>query len=100
MLVGLGLALLPAGATAQQRIVITGFVQWIDGTKMQVMADTGYSINVNIDRISQDEYNTMRGGDRVRVFGFVTPDRSRVIAERIDRGPNTYDDLSAFPQAP
>jgi hypothetical protein len=100
MLVGLGFALLPAAGAAQQRIVINGSVQWIDGSKMQVMADSGYSINVSLDRITQDEYNTLRGGDRVRVFGFVPPDRRRVIAERIERGPNTYDDYSPYPQAP
>lgn len=100
MLVGLGLGWLPAPVAGQQRIVINGSIQWIDGSKMQVMADSGYSINVSLDRIAQDDYNSMRGGDRVRIYGFVPPDRRRVIAERIERGPNTYDDNSAFPQSP
>lgn len=84
VLAGLAWGWLPTPAIAQQRIVINGSVQWIDGSKMQVMADSGYSINVSLDRVAQDEYNTIRGGDRVRVYGFVPPDRRRVIAERIE----------------
>ena len=42
----------------------------------------------------------MRGGDRIRVCGVVPPDRRRVFAERIDRGPNTYDNYSEFAQSP
>ena len=96
VLIGLGWAWLATPAFAQQRIVIDGSVQWIDGSKMQVMADSGYSINVSLDRIAQDDYNSIRGGDRVRVYGLVPPDRRRVIAERIERGPNTYDDSSSY----
>ena len=100
VLAGLAWGWLPTPADAQQRIVINGSVQWIDGSKMQVMADSGYSINVSLERIAQDEYNTMQGGDRVRVYGIVPPDRRRVIAERIERGPNIYDNYSEFPQSP
>ena len=39
-----------------------------DAGRREVMADSGYSINVSLDRIAQDEYNTMRGGDRIRVI--------------------------------
>jgi hypothetical protein len=100
VLAGLAWGWLATPAVAQQRIVINGSVQWIDGSKMQVMADSGYSINVSLDQITQDEYNTIRGGDRVRVYGIVPPDRRRVIAERIERGPNIYDNYSEFPQSP
>jgi hypothetical protein len=100
LLTGLAWGWLTTEAVAQQRMIINGFVQWIDGSKMQVMADSGYSINVSLERITQDEYNTVRGGDRVRVYGIVPPDRRRVIAERIERGPNIYDNYSEFPQSP
>jgi hypothetical protein len=98
--VALVLGALPAAASAQQRIIIAGFVQWLDGSRMQVMTDTGYSLNVNLDRIDQDVTNGLRQGDRVQIYGFVPPDRRRIIAERIERGPNTYDNYSAFPQSP
>ena len=99
VLVGLVGGWLPTPAGAQQRIVINGSIQWIDGSRMQVMADSGYSINVSLDQIAQDEYNTMRGGDRIRIYGVVPPDRRRVIAERIERGPNIYDNYPEFPQS-
>ena len=79
VLVGLVGGWLPTPAGAQQRIVINGSIQWIDGSRMQVMADSGYSI---------------------RIYGVVPPDRRRVIAERIERGPNIYDNYSEFPQSP
>ena len=43
--------------------------------------------------VDQSEYNALSNGDRVRVFGYVSPDRSRLIGERIDRvdAPNVYD---------
>jgi hypothetical protein len=99
-LVALAFGALPAPVSAQQRIVITGFVQWFDGSRMQVMTDTGYSVSVNVSRIDQDVTNAVRQGDRIQVYGFVPPDRRRVIAERIEIGPNTYDNYSTFPQAP
>ena len=100
VLVGLVGGWLPTPAGAQQRIVINGSIQWIDGSRMQVMADSGYSINVSLDQIAQNEYNTMQPGARVRVYGFVPPDRRRVIAERIEQGPNIYDNQSTYPQSP
>jgi hypothetical protein len=99
-LLALGFGWLVGPAGAQQRIVINGYVQWIDGSRMQVIADSGYSISVSLDQVALDEYRTIRGGDRVRVFGFVPPDRRRVIAERIEQGPNVYETNPAFPQAP
>jgi hypothetical protein len=90
----------PAGSvSAQQRTVITGFVQWISGSDMQVMADNGISIRINLDNAAQSDYNTLSNGDRVRVFGYVSPDRSELIAQRIERidEPNVYDSQSAYP---
>jgi hypothetical protein len=89
-------------ASAQQRLSFAGYVQWISGSTMQVMGDNGISIRVDLQTIDQSSYNTLRGGDRIRVFGYVTPDRSRLVAERIDRSeaPNVYDSYSPYPQTP
>jgi hypothetical protein len=97
-----GLVALAGPASGQQRMVISGFVQWISGSTLQVVADNGASIRVDLQVVDQSEYNTLRGGDRVRVFGYVSPDRSRLIAERIDRSeaPNVYDSYTPYPQAP
>lgn len=87
---------------AQQPFTFAGFVQWVQGSTMQVMGDNGYSIRVDLQNVAQSDYNTVRGGDRVRVVGYVSPDRSRVIGQRIDRldAPNVYDSYSPYPQAP
>jgi hypothetical protein len=97
-----GFLLMAGPATAQQRMSLAGYVQWISGSTMQLMADNGISVRVDLQRADQASYNTIRGGDRVRVFGYVNPDRSRLIAERIDRSeaPNVYDSYSPYPQAP
>jgi hypothetical protein len=95
-----GFLLMAGPATAQQRMSLAGYVQWISGSTMQLMADNGISVRVDLQLADQASYNTIRGGDRVRVFGYVSPDRGRLIAERIDRSdaPNVYDPYS--PQAP
>jgi hypothetical protein len=85
------LGLLPGRLAGQERLVITGTVQWIDGEKMQVMADSGLSIQVGLARVDQSSYNTLSPGDRVLVTGFVAPDRSQLIAERVEGGPNIYE---------
>src|SRR5262245_27284878 len=99
-LLPIALAWLAGTAGAQQRMVISGFVQWISGSDMQVVADNGASLPVDLSLVDLSEYNGLRGGDRVRVFGYVSPDRSRLIAERIDRSsaPNVYDSYTPYPQ--
>src|SRR5262245_22750729 len=93
MLAALVLGLLPSSVAGQERVVITGSVQWIDGSRMEVMADSGYSISVNLTQVDQSSYNTLSPGDRVRVVGVVSPDRSQLIAERVVGGAtNIYDD--------
>jgi hypothetical protein len=69
---------------------------------MQVVADNGVSIRVDLQLVDLSEYNGLQNGDRVRVFGYVSPDRSRLIGERIDRidAPNVYDSYTPYPQAP
>ena len=97
-----GLVVLAGPAAAQQPFAFAGFVQWIQGSTMQVMGDNGYSIRVDLQLVGQSDYNTLKGGDRVRVFGYVSPDRSRVIGQRIDRSdaPNVYEPYSPYPQSP
>jgi len=60
---------------------------------MEVMADSGISIKVDLQRVDQSSYNTLAPGDRVRVVDFVSPDRSQLIAERVVGGAtNIYDE--------
>jgi hypothetical protein len=84
-------------AAAQQRIMLVGTVQWTSSNRIQLILDTGASVSIDVSRVDQSSYLTLRGGDRVRVVGYVSPDRNRVIAESVEVG-----DAGAggFPQTP
>ncbi|HEV8141980.1 MAG TPA: hypothetical protein VGQ77_03930 [Methylomirabilota bacterium] len=92
--------LLPAvsGADAQeQSIVVEGRVQWISGQRLvvapvgTVIAPAGTSaINVDLSRVSQDEYSGLATGDAIQVAGTVTRARDRIVATSIRRlGPGS-----------
>jgi hypothetical protein len=70
-------------AGAQQPIAFSGTVQWTSSTRVQVWADSGVSVAVDVGGIDQTVYTSLRVGDRIRISGYVTRDRSRVIAESI-----------------
>ncbi|HEY7363035.1 MAG TPA: hypothetical protein VIE37_02925 [Methylomirabilota bacterium] len=69
---------------AQQRIRLVGWVQWIGGTRMQVMTDGG-TVAVDLQEADQGSYQGLRSGERIVVDGVVATDRSRVIAREIWR---------------
>jgi hypothetical protein len=91
LLVG-ALLLVAAPAGAQQAFNFTGTVQWASSTGVQVMADNGASVPLDLDRVDQTSYTSLRGGDRVRVYGYLAPDRKRVVALQILR--------EEYPQSP
>ena len=70
-------------AHAQQRLVLVGNVQWTSGNRVQLITDSGLAVNVDASRLDQTSYTSLRSGDRVRVFGVLSPDR-RVIAESLE----------------
>jgi len=78
-------------AHAQQRIVLVGSVQWTSANRVQLITDSGVAVNVDASRLDQSSYTGLRSGDRVRVVGYVTPDR-RVLAETLEP------DVWTFPQ--
>lgn len=89
-LIGVGLvALGPGGLGAQERIRLAGWVQWVGGTRMQVMTEGG-TVAVDLREAAQGSYQGLRPGERVVVDGVVASDRSRVMARDIwrhaDRG--------------
>jgi hypothetical protein len=88
-LLALGLAV--AAAEAQQRLVLVGSVQWTSASRVQLITDSGVAVNVDVSRLDQGAYSGLRAGDRVRVIGYLTPDR-RVTAESLEP------DVWTFPQ--
>lgn len=73
----------PGATIAQQRMNVHGWVQWISGTRMQVTTDDGLSLAVDLNRIDQRAYQSLKNGDGITVAGVVASDRSRLMAERI-----------------
>jgi hypothetical protein len=88
-LLALGLLSAPLAAEAQPRLQLYGFVQWISGTKLIMMADPGWSVAVDLTAADQRSYGELRSSDWVTVIGEVARDRSRVIACQVwpDPGP-------------
>ena len=73
----------PVATSAQQRMNVHGWVQWISGTRMQVTTDDGLSLAVDLNRIDQRAYQGLKNGDGVTVNGVVASDRSRLMAQGI-----------------
>lgn len=85
-------------AEAQQRYALFGMVQWATGNRVQLMADNGMSVSIDVSRLEQSAYTSLRGGERVRVVGYTSPDRTRVIAESLEIG-DASSGFWQFPQA-
>src|SRR2546426_9932295 len=69
---------------AQERVRIDGEVQWVAGTRMQVMTGGG-SVAVDLRQADQAAHRGLRAGERVTVDGVVADDRRSVIARQIWR---------------
>jgi len=95
----LAAGLAPELACAQQRLVIVGTVQWVTTNRVQVMSDAGVSVSIDVSRMDQTAYTALRGGDRVRVVGVVSPDRNRLIADTLEPAEQGGGYWMNFPQA-
>ena len=77
------LTLVDAGsASAQERVRLDGWVQWVAASNMQVMTGAG-TVAIDLRQADQSSYQGLRAGDRVIVDGTVAPDRRSVIASGI-----------------
>ena len=94
----LAVGLLQGPAAAQQRYALFGMVQWTTGNRVQMMADNGMSVSIDVSRLDQSSYTSLRGGERIRVVGYTSPDRNRVIAESLEVG-DASSGFWTFPQA-
>jgi hypothetical protein len=70
---------------AQELFRFSGAVQWIAGTRMQVMTDSGASVAVDLTQADQSSYQALRNGEMVVVDGVLSADRRRVVAHEIWR---------------
>jgi hypothetical protein len=81
-------------AAAQQRVMVIGTVQWTSTNRVQMMTDGGVSVSIDVSQLNQTDYTSVRSGNRLRVTGYVAPDRTRLIADSME--PDVW---SGFPQA-
>jgi hypothetical protein len=79
-----------AALTAQERIRLDGWVQWLGGNTLQVMTGGG-TVAVDLRQADQGSYRGLRTGDRVIVDGVVATDRRSVVAYGIWRGPTAVE---------
>ena len=93
----LAVSLVPSIADAQQRLVIVGMVQWTTSNRIQLITDGGQSLSIDVSQLDQGSYSTLRGGERVRVVGYVAAERNRLIAESLEIG-DSSSGYWTFPQ--
>jgi len=75
---------------AQELVRVSGWVQWIGGSRLQMMTDGGTFVSsIDLREADQSSYLGLRPGERVVVDGVVASDRSRVIARDIWRNAGT-----------
>ena len=70
---------------AQERMRISGTVQWSGARRMQLMSDAGGTVTDDLREAAQESYRGLHVGQRVIVDGVVATDRRRVIAHNIWR---------------
>jgi hypothetical protein len=70
---------------AQEPVRVAGWVQWVGGSRMQVMMEGGGTVAVDLREADQASYRALRTGERIVVDGVVADDRSQVIARDIRR---------------
>ncbi len=79
------LALVVVAAEAQELIRFVGSIQWVGGTRMQVITDSGASIAIDLTQTDQSSYQALRTGDVVVVDGVLSADRRRIVARELWR---------------
>jgi len=89
------LALCAATAHAQEPVRMIGWVQWVAANKMQIVGDGGGSVAIDLTEADQSSYRGLRMGELVYVDGYVSPDRSRIMARDVWR--NTASGWSQSP---
>ena len=84
-LAALVLSAVPArDAGAQELLRLDGRVQWIAGPKMLVLPRAGgQPVNIDLTRVPQDQYATLKDGNLVRIDGLRSTDGRRMIAASV-----------------
>ena len=52
---------------------VHGYVQWIAGSKLMLMADSGAPVVIDISEIDQSSYQALQQGEGITIAGVVKP---------------------------
>lgn len=74
---------LVCAAIAEEVRTFHGRVIWVQGTTIAFVPDTGAAFEVDVSKVDQTSYQSLKSGDRVTVVGIVTDDGNKVIATTI-----------------
>ena len=80
-----GLLAVPLAADAQRLLRYEGTVQWIAGSTMVVMTEEGWSVRVDLTRVSQSEYSGLVPRDRILVTGMLSQSGNYLVGLSIQR---------------
>jgi hypothetical protein len=81
----LSLLVLAVGVPEAQLVRVAGVVQWVSGTQMQLMTDSGASVAVDLKEADQSSYRALRTGEPIVVDGVLSADRRRIVAQEVWR---------------
>jgi hypothetical protein len=70
-------------AIAEEVRSFHGRVMWVQGTTMAFVPDAGGAFEVDVSKVDQTSYRSLKSGDRITVVGVVSADGNRVIATTI-----------------
>ncbi len=73
------------GAADDAPVHFRARVLWIAGETLVVATDDGQSVNVNLTRVPQDQYQRLGINDRVVVTGTIPTEQDRVVATSIEQ---------------
>jgi uncharacterized protein YdeI (BOF family) len=74
-----------AAAQDAAPVRVEGRVVWRAGQTAVIAPDGSPSINVDLSRVPQDQYGSLKEGDRVVVTGAMPNERNRVVAATVER---------------
>jgi hypothetical protein len=72
-LVGLGQSDVSNAQDNRRGFVVHGYLQWIAGSKLLLMADSGAPVAIDLSEIDQSSYTGLEQGEGITIAGVVKP---------------------------
>ena len=73
LLVGLGQPDLSGAQDNRRGFWVHGYVQWIAGSKLMLLADSGAQVALDISELDQRAYQALEQGEGITVAGVIKP---------------------------